>query len=83
LALVIPAALTAAGRLPGIHVGSAVAAISAIGRIGFVAGPPLIGHIAEAVTLPVALGVLPNHDWRDRANRPHDASLRSRPGAEA
>jgi hypothetical protein len=36
-----------------------VAAISAIGWIGFVAGPPLIGHIAEAVTLPVALGLLP------------------------
>lgn len=59
LALVIPAAFTAAGRLPGIHAGSAVAAISAIGWIGFVAGPPLIGHIAEAVTLPVALGLLP------------------------
>jgi MFS family permease len=59
LALVIPAAFTAVGRLPGIHAGSAVAAISAIGWIGFVAGPPLIGHIAEAVTLPVALGLLP------------------------
>ena len=59
LALVIPAAFTAAGRLPGIHAGSAVAAVSAIGWIGFVAGPPLIGHIAEAVTLPVALGLLP------------------------
>jgi MFS family permease len=59
VALVIPAAFTAAGRLPGIHAGSAVAAVSAIGWIGFIAGPPLIGHIAEAVTLPVALGLLP------------------------
>ncbi len=59
VALVIPAAFTAAGRLPGIHAGAAVAAVSAIGWLGFVAGPPLIGHIAEAVTLPVALGLLP------------------------
>lgn len=59
VALVVPAAFTEAGRLPGIHAGSAVAAVSAIGWIGFVAGPPLIGHIAEAVTLPLALGLLP------------------------
>lgn len=59
LALVVPATFTAAGRLQGVHTGSAVAAVSAIGWIGYVAGPPLIGHLAEAVTLPVALGLVP------------------------
>ncbi|MFN8630109.1 MAG: MFS transporter [Chloroflexota bacterium] len=59
LALVVPAAFSASGRLPGIHPGTAVAAVSAIGWVGFVAGPPLIGKLADAVTLPVALGVVP------------------------
>lgn len=59
VALVIPAAFTAAGRLPGVHPGSAVAVVSSIGFVGFVAGPPVIGHLAEAVSLPVALALLP------------------------
>jgi fucose permease len=59
LALVVPAAFSAAGRLPGVHPGSAVAAVSAIGWVGFVAGPPVIGHVADAFTLPVAFGLVP------------------------
>jgi fucose permease len=59
VALVIPAAFTAAGRLPGVHPGAAVAVVSSVGWVGFVAGPPLIGHLSEAVTLPVALALLP------------------------
>jgi MFS family permease len=59
LALVVPAVFSAAGRLPGVHPGSAVAAVSAIGWVGFVAGPPVIGHLADAFTLPVAFALLP------------------------
>ncbi len=59
IALVIPAAFTTAGRLPGVHPGAAVAVVSSIGWVGFVAGPPLIGHLAEAVSLPVAFILLP------------------------
>jgi fucose permease len=59
VALVIPAAFTAAGRLPGVHPGAAVAVVSSVGWVGFVAGPPLIGHLSEAVTLTVALALLP------------------------
>lgn len=59
VALVVPAAFSAAGRLAGIHPGSAVAAVSAIGWLGYVAGPPLIGHLADAITLPVALAIVP------------------------
>jgi fucose permease len=59
IALVIPAAFTAAGRVPGVHPGAAVAVVSSVGWLGFIAGPPLIGHLSEAVTLPVALALLP------------------------
>lgn len=59
LGLVVPAAFTAVGRLEGVHTGTAVAAVSAIGWLGYVAGPPVIGHIADLVTLPVALGIVP------------------------
>lgn len=59
IALVIPAAFTAAGRVPGVHPGAAVAVVSSVGWLGFIAGPPLIGHLSEAVSLPVALALLP------------------------
>ncbi|WP_433801674.1 MFS transporter [Actinomycetospora sp. CA-084318] len=59
LALVVPTAFSAAGRLPGAHPGRAIAAVSALGWVGFVAGPPVIGHLAAWVGLPVALGLLP------------------------
>lgn len=36
----------------------AVSAISTVGYFGFLAGPPLIGYLAEATSLPVALGTL-------------------------
>jgi MFS family permease len=59
LALIVPAAFSAAGRLPGIHPGTAVAAVSALGWVGFVGGPPLIGRLADLASLPVALAILP------------------------
>ena len=59
LATVIPTAFSAAGQIPGVNAGVAVAAVSALGWAGFICGPPLIGHLAEWVSLPVALGLLP------------------------
>ncbi len=59
LALVIPTVFSAAGRLPGLHPGTAMATVSAFGWAGFVCGPPLIGALASATSLPVALGLLP------------------------
>lgn len=59
LATVIPTAFSAAGQLRGINAGTAVAAVSSLGWAGFICGPPLIGHLAEWVSLPVALGLLP------------------------
>ena len=59
LALVIPTVNSAAGRLPGISSGTAIAMVSAWGWAGFVFGPPIIGQLASATSLTAALAVLP------------------------
>jgi fucose permease len=59
LASVVPAVFSAAGRIPGLHPGTAVATASACGWAGFVCGPPLIGHLAAIASLPAALSLLP------------------------
>jgi hypothetical protein len=59
LASIVPAVFSAAGRLPGLHPGTAVATASACGWAGFVCGPPLIGRLAGWTSLPVALALLP------------------------
>lgn len=59
LASVVPAVFSAAGRIPGLHPGRAVATVSAFGWAGFVCGPPVIGQVSAFTALPVALGLLP------------------------
>jgi MFS family permease len=59
LALVIPSVNTAAGRLPGLSPGTAIAMVSACGWAGFVFGPPIIGELASVTSLTAALGILP------------------------
>jgi MFS family permease len=59
LASIVPAVFSAAGRLPGLHPGTAVATASACGWTGFVCGPPLIGRLASWTSLPVALALIP------------------------
>jgi MFS family permease len=59
LASIVPAVFSAAGRIPGLHAGTAVATASACGWAGFVCGPPLIGRLASLTSLPLALGLLP------------------------
>jgi MFS family permease len=59
LALVIPTVNSAAGRLPGLSQGTAIAMVSACGWAGFVFGPPIIGELASASSLTAALGILP------------------------
>jgi fucose permease len=59
LASVVPAVFSAAGRIPGLHPGTAVATASACGWAGFVCGPPLIGHLAAIASLSAALSLLP------------------------
>jgi MFS family permease len=59
LALVIPTVNSAAGRLPGLSPGTAIAMVSACGWVGFVFGPPIIGELASATSLTAALAILP------------------------
>ena len=59
LALVVPSVFSAAGRLPGLSPGAAIAMVSAWGWAGFVFGPPIIGQLASATSLTAALGILP------------------------
>jgi fucose permease len=56
---VVPTAFSAAGRLPNVHPGVGVAAVSGLGWAGFVCGPPLIGQLANVFSLPAALAVVP------------------------
>ncbi len=58
LAPVIPIVFRAAGAVPGIAAGRGIARTSATGYLGFLAGPPIIGGIAELTSLPVALGAV-------------------------
>ena len=50
---------SAAGRIPGLHPGTALATVSACGWAGFMVGPPLVGQLASLLSLPAALGLLP------------------------
>jgi len=59
LALIVPTINSAAGRLPGVSPGTAIAMVSAWGWAGFVFGPPIIGQLASATSLTVALMLLP------------------------
>ena len=55
---VVPVLFSAAGRTPGVVPARALAAVTLMGYTAFLAGPPLIGLIAQATTLPAALGLL-------------------------
>lgn len=48
---VVPIVYSQAGRSQTMHPGQALAAVSTVGFAGFLAGPPLIGFVAEASSL--------------------------------
>ena len=58
LAPVVPILYNAATRVPGTSRAAAIAAVSSIGYAGFMTGPPLIGGIAQAVSLTAAMFVV-------------------------
>jgi MFS family permease len=51
LSSVFPLVLAAASRTPGVVPGAAIAAVSMCGYSGLLAGPPLIGAVANVLTL--------------------------------
>jgi fucose permease len=55
---IIPILFSTAGRVPGIPAGTGLAAVATTGYFGFLAGPPVIGLVAEAFGLRGALGIV-------------------------
>jgi fucose permease len=58
LAPVAPILFNAATRIPGVSRAAAIASVTSIGYSGFMIGPPLIGGIATATSLTMALGIV-------------------------
>jgi len=58
LANIIPLSFSAAGNHPGVAPGAGIAGVATIGYAGFLAGPPVIGLIAEATSLRIALIII-------------------------
>jgi hypothetical protein len=56
IANAVPLLFSAAGRVP--PSGPSLAAVFTVGYTGFIVGPPLIGVLADAVSLPGALATL-------------------------
>lgn len=54
----IPILFSAAGRTQGTQAGTALAAVATTGSFGYLAGPPLIGLVAETAGLPAALAIV-------------------------
>lgn len=53
---VVPVFFTAAGEIPNVPTAVSLAAVTTLGYTGQLAGPAMIGFIAELTSLPVALG---------------------------
>lgn len=53
--VVFPLTLSAAGRTTKQAAGTAIAAVATCGYVGFLVGPPVIGFLADALSLRVAL----------------------------
>jgi fucose permease len=55
---IVPVLFSVSGQLPGIAPAHGIAAVSSVGYLGLMAGPPLIGFIAEGRTLTAGLLVV-------------------------
>jgi fucose permease len=58
LSFMFPIVLSAAGRVRGVAPELALAAVTSVGYTGFLAGPPLIGLVAQVTSLRIALGIV-------------------------
>jgi MFS family permease len=56
--VLFPLTLSAAGRTSTLAYGTAIAAVATCGYMGYLVGPPVIGFIADALSLRIALGVV-------------------------
>jgi len=53
---IVPVLFSAAGRIPGTPAGIAIATVTVLGGAGILLGPAVIGLVARATSLPLALG---------------------------
>jgi predicted MFS family arabinose efflux permease len=58
LSCIFPMVLAASARTPGVVPGAAIAVVSVCGYAGLLAGPPLIGAVANALTLRGGLALV-------------------------
>jgi MFS family permease len=58
LSCIAPITFGAAGKASGLPSGPAIAAVSTMGYLGFIAGPPAIGGLGQLTSLPAALVVV-------------------------
>jgi hypothetical protein len=58
LSSVFPIVLSAASRVPDVAPGAAIAVVSMFGYTGLLAGPPIIGAVASALTLRGGLAIV-------------------------
>jgi HAD superfamily hydrolase (TIGR01509 family) len=58
LGVVVPVLFRAGGSTPGVPAGVGIAAVSTVGFLGFLAGPPAIGIAADTVGLRAALSLV-------------------------
>lgn len=56
LSNVVPVLFSAASKVPDVSAAHGIAAVSSVGYLGMMAGPPLIGMVAEHSSLTVGLG---------------------------
>lgn len=59
VATLVPAAMTAADALPGLPPGLGLTLVTWLMRVGFLASPPVVGVVADAVGLRLGLLVVP------------------------
>jgi len=59
IATLVPAAMHAADELPGLRPGTGLTVVSWLMRLGFLLSPPVVGAVADATSLRVALWVVP------------------------
>jgi MFS family permease len=59
VATLVPAAMHAADELPGLRPGTGLTMVSWLMRVGFLVSPPVVGAVADAVSLRAGLFVVP------------------------
>jgi len=58
LSNVVPVLFSSAAKVPGVTAAHGIAAVSSVGYLGMMAGPPVIGVIAQSTSLTLGLSVV-------------------------